>query len=150
MATGAAGRKQTLEFNADAKKAERSKGAITIGGEIFHARPKTNDVMAEWIDVSPDPSSVRGDDEDPRSKDEAKQVTANVWEQIGVLIGPAAGEDGKDATSEHVDPDSADRANPVFLKRHLALEDAEELMGLLQPRRAEVEEAKNESGQEAG
>lgn len=107
-----------ITFNADEKKRQRTESEITIGGVVFHPRPKTNRTMADWIEKTP----VDAGDTDTNDKSALKANLATVFDQVAVLL---VDDSGEVADSEHV-------------RDHLDIEDANDLLAMLAPGADEV------------
>lgn len=98
-------------YDADAKAKARAQSTITVGGTKFHPRKRTMQMMAEWDEVSPTAEQMRDRD------GSAMQNFEDIYKQVRVFM--------SDENNERPDLE--------FLKEHLDIEDAVEILVMLQP-----------------
>jgi hypothetical protein len=104
-------RRQDRSYDADGESAARREAVIKIGGKELHPRPKTGEVMEEFMTAAPE----KPDNE--TETQEALRGIATIYAQLSVLL--------VDENDEPVDAD--------WLKGELDIEDATELANKLMP-----------------
>jgi hypothetical protein len=98
-------------FNADERAAVRAQREIIIGGQTFHPRKRTMQMMAEWSDATPNADEAQDPDRDPMDN------FRDVFKQLRVFL----------VNDEHEVPDQE------FLESELDVEEAVDLLISLQP-----------------
>jgi hypothetical protein len=115
-------------YDADARAKKRTESKIVIGGREFFPRKKSMQMMGEWNEVAPKAEVAEDPDRDPMEN------FRDVYKQVQVFVQDSEG----------------GRPDLEFLEAELDVEDAVDLLMILQPSMGqEAERARDLEGEAA-